>query len=63
MCIPWTIIRGVVENGPTIMTKIRGGKLWFHSICIGKCNRINNVFPPKVWHSFDARGVGRTNVK
>ena len=63
MCIPWTIIGGVVENGPTSTTKIRGGKLWCHIIFIGKCNGVKNISPKKVWHSFGARGVGRTNVK
>ena len=29
-----------MENGPTIMKK-RGGKLWCHRICIGKCNSMN----------------------
>ena len=63
MCIPWTIIVGVVENGPTITKKISGGKLWCHSICIGKCNSMNNISPTKLWHYFGAKGVGRTNVK
>ena len=62
MCTPWTIIGQVVKNGLTIMTKIKGGKLWLHSIWIGKCNMMNTPPPTKsvalIWHK-----VGRESKR